>query len=392
MDRRLYVLYFTIFVDLVGFGIFIPVMPLYARELNASESLVGDIGALFSLMMFIATPFCGAASDRYGRKPVIMAAVAISAVSYALFAHATSILLLAISRMLTGVGSGNITAAQAYITDITRPEQRPKAMGMVGAAFGLGFIFGPPMGSFLYQHFGVEWVGYAGVLFCLANLVAVAFLPESHTQRDTSTKLRIKPISGTFRALKDTRFRDLYIISFIFISAMSMMQMTIPFFWTDDYGLDKEQIGWMFAVVGVASAVVQGFLIGWLQRIFGEPNLLMAGSILMAAGLALIAFIPPALFLPLSLLSIALLALGTGCLNPTILSRLSHKAKQHEQGLVLGTNQSFGSLARIAGPALAGRLYEVSHGLPYITAAFIMLGALWYVRGSLGSAKRQRLL
>lgn len=381
MDRRLYVLYFTIFIDLVGFGVFIPVMPLYARELQASEALVGDIGALFSLMMFIFTPFWGAVSDRIGRKPVILIAVALSAVSYVLFAHATSITLLVISRMLTGVGAGNITAAQAYITDITKPEQRSKAMGMVGAAFGLGFIFGPPMGSFLYQHLGVEWVGYAGAIFCLANLIAVAFLPESLKEKIPGTKLHIKPVSGTFRALKDGRFRDLYIISFIFIGAMSMMQMTVPFFWTDDYGLDKEQIGWMFAAVGVSSAIVQGGMIGWLQRFFGENNLLIAGSILLGIGLAMIAFIPPSLFLPLSIVSIALMALGNGCLNPTILSQLSRNAEQREQGMVLGTNQSFGSLARIVGPALGGRLYELHHGMPYITAGLIMLGALYYVHG-----------
>lgn len=381
MDRRLYVLYFTIFIDLVGFGIFIPVMPLYARELQASESLVGDIGALFSLMMFIFTPFWGAVSDRIGRKPVILIAVGISAVSYLIFAQATSITLLVISRMLTGVGAGNITAAQAYITDITRPEQRAKAMGMVGAAFGLGFIFGPPMGSFLYQHLGVEWVGYAGAIFCVVNLIAVLFLPESLQEKITDTKLRLKPITGTFRALKDARFRDLYIISFIYIGAMSIMQVTVPFFWTDDYGLTKEEIGWMFALVGVSAAVVQGTMIGLLGRIFGENNLMIAGSILLGIGLAMIAFIPPALFLPLSIVSIALLALGNGCLNPTILAQLSKNAQQREQGMVLGTNQSFGSLARIVGPALGGRLYEVHHGMPYISSGIIMLGGLYYVYG-----------
>jgi len=140
MDRRLVILFITIFIDLMGFGIFVPVVPIYARELHASEALVGDTGALFSLMMFIFTPFWGTLSDRFGRRPVILIALAISALSYVLFAHAMTLSVLIISRMLTGVGSGNITAAQAYITDITPPEGRAKAMGLIGAAFGLGFI------------------------------------------------------------------------------------------------------------------------------------------------------------------------------------------------------------------------------------------------------------
>lgn len=380
MDRRLLILFVTIFIDLMGFGIFIPVVPIYARELNASDALVGDTGALFSLMMFIFTPVWGSLSDRFGRRPIILWALGISAVSYLLFAQANTLFLLIAARMLTGIGSGNITAAQAYITDITPPEGRAKAMGMIGAAFGLGFIFGPPMGSFIYMHFGVEWVGYIAAIICLLNMVAVwFFLPESLQQKVMDRAIRIKPITGAIKALKEERFRDLYLISFIFITAFSMMQMTIALFWTDDYGLNKEQIGWMFAAVGLASAIVQGGMIGWLQRTFGERQLMVYGCISLSAGLSLIAFIPESYFLPLSILSIILLAFGNGCLNPTILSQLSKNAQQREQGEVLGLNQSFGSLARIAGPALGGRLYEVHHGLPYVTSGLIMLGALYYV-------------
>lgn len=380
MDRRLVILFVTIFIDLVGFGVFVPVVPIYARELDASEALVGDTGALFSLMMFIFTPFWGTLSDRHGRKPVIVIALAISAVSYVLFAHATTLAVLIISRMLTGVGSGNITAAQAYITDITPPENRAKAMGLIGAAFGLGFIFGPPLGSLVYANLGVVWVGYVAAIMCLVNLLAVwFFLPESLKDKVPDRKIAVKPVSGAIKALRETRFRDLYIISFIYITAFSMMQMTVAMLWYDDYGLDKTAIGNMFALVGLGSAIVQGTMIGWLQRTFGERNLLIHGSLMVAVGLAMIAVIPEAWFLPLSVLSIALLSLGNGCLSPTLLSQLSRNAEQHEQGEVMGMNQSFGSLARIAGPALGGRLYEWGHGLPYITAGVIMLGALAYV-------------
>ncbi len=380
MDRRLLILFITIFIDLMGFGIFIPVVPIYARELNASDALVGDTGALFSLMMFIFTPVWGMLSDRHGRRPIILAALGISAISYVMFAHANTLFLLIASRMLTGIGSGNITAAQAYITDITPPEGRAKAMGLIGAAFGLGFIFGPPMGSFIFMHFGIEWVGYIAAIICALNMLAVwAFLPESLQEKVKDRAIRVKPVAGAIRALKQERFRDLFLISFIYITAFSMMQMTIALFWTDDYGLDKEQIGWMFAAVGVASAIVQGGMIGWLQKTFGERKLMIYGCISLALGLGMIAFVPPALFLPLSIVSIALLALGNGCLGPTLLSLLSKNAEQREQGEVLGMNQSFGSLARIVGPAIGGRLYGLHHTLPYISSGVIMLGALYYV-------------
>lgn len=381
MDRRLLILFLTIFIDLMGFGIFIPVIPVYARELQASDALVGDLGALFSLMMFIFTPVWGTLSDRYGRRPVILVAIALSAFSYLLFAHASTLLLLVASRMLTGAGSGNITAAQAYITDITPPEGRAKAMGIIGAAFGLGFIFGPPMGSLIYTRFGVEWVGYLAAAICVLNFWAVwAFLPESIARRDTGRSVRIAPVTGAIRALRDVRFRHLYLISFIFITAFSMMQMTVALLWIDDYHLSEEQIGLMFAGVGLASAIVQGGMIGWLQHTFGEQRLMVYGSLCMAVGLGMIPFIPQDWFVPLSIVSIALLSLGNGCLNPTLLSLLSRNAQQHEQGEVLGTNQSFGSLARIAGPALGGRLYGLAHALPYVTAGAIMIGTLYYIR------------
>ncbi|MCO6483320.1 MAG: MFS transporter [Flavobacteriales bacterium] len=381
MDRRLVILFLTIFIDLMGFGIFIPVIPVYARELHASDALVGDLGALFSLMMFIATPVWGSLSDGHGRRPVIMIAIAISAASYVLFAHSSTLFLLVASRMLTGLGAGNITAAQAYITDITPPEGRAKAMGIIGAAFGLGFIFGPPLGSIIYARFGVEWVGYLAAALCLLNLWAVwAWLPETLARRDAARKVRVKPVTGALRALQDARFRDLYLISFIFITAFSMMQMTVALLWIDDYHLTEKQIGLMFAAVGVASAIVQGGLIGWLQHTFGEQRLMVYGTLCMAVGLGMIPFIPLSLFVPLSIVSIALLALGNGCLSPTILSLLSRNADQREQGEVLGTNQSFGSLARIAGPAMGGRLYSMGHALPYVAAGAIMLAVLYYIR------------
>jgi MFS family permease len=289
------------------------------------------------------------------------------------------------------VGSGNITAAQAYITDITPPEGRAKALGLIGAAFGLGFIFGPPLGSFVFDRLGVEWVGYVAAIMCVFNMVAVwAFLPESLKEKVHGRKIQIKPISSAIKALREPRFRDLFIISFIYITAFSMMQMTIAMFWYDDYALNKTQIGYMFAIVGLGSALVQGTMVGWLQRTFGEKNLMIYGALMIAIGLGMIGFIPVEHFLPLSIVSIALLSLGNGSLSPTLLSQLSRNAEQQEQGEVLGMNQSFGSLSRIVGPALGGRLYEYDHSLPYLVSGVIMLGGLYYVNGYLKAVAKAR--
>lgn len=384
MDRRLVILFLTIFIDLMGFGIFIPVVPFVARDLGASDALVGDTAVVFSVLMYLFGPFWGAVSDRYGRRPVIAIAVAISGVSYLLFTFAHGIVLLFISRMLTGVGSANIAAAQAYITDITPPENRAKSLGLVGAAFGLGFIAGPPLGGVVYHYLGTAWVGYVAAGLCLVNLLGIwLLLPESLHQRDPHAPIRFAPITATVRALRDIRFRDIYLIGFIYIAAFSMMQTAVPLLWKDDYGLTEAQISYMFAAVGLASAIVQGGLLGWLNKRFGERRLVIMGTILVAAGLALTGLVPRAWFIPAAFVPIACLALGNGMLWPSLAAMLTRQADQKEQGQVLGMNQSFGSLGRIAGPFMAGRAYELWHLLPFLGGSAIMLATYFYIRGFL---------
>jgi MFS family permease len=389
MDRRLAVLFITIFIDLVGFGIFIPVVPFVARELGASDALVGDTSVVFSLVMYAFGRFWGAVSDRHGRRPVLALAVGISAVSYLLFSFSTTVWMLLLSRMLTGMGSANIAAAQAYITDITPPERRAKSLGLIGAAFGLGFIFGPPLGGVVYHWYGTQAVGFMAFGLCLVNLLGIwLLLPESLTHRDPHTPIRFAPVSATIRSLRDARFRDMYLIGFIYITAFSMMQTAVPLLWKDDYGLTEAQISWMFAAVGLASVVVQGGLIGWMTRTFGERRLMVGGAVLVAIGLGATGLVPKQHFIPLSFVPIALLALGNGALWPSLATMLTRSATHQEQGKVLGMNQSFGSLGRIAGPFMAGRAYELAHLLPFLGGSLIMAGALIYVRAFLAASAR----
>lgn len=390
MSTRLSILFLTVFIDLLGFGLVIPILPTYAVSLGASSFEVGLVMAVYALMNFIFSPFWGSLSDRVGRRPVIAGTVFITALAFLLLAHATTLWLLFAARMLAGIGSANIAASQAYITDVTPPEGRAKALGLIGAAFGIGFIFGPPMGGLVKEHFGMAAVGYSAMGLSLLNLVLVwLFLPESLREKDTTNKVEIKPVTQAVRALRNERFRDLFLTSFIYITAFSMMQITVALLWEQEYGLSEARIGYMFASMGLSSAIVQGLLVGWLARTFGEQRLMVFGCVVMGLGLLSIPFVPQAYFIPLAFVPIAMLALANGCLMPSITSLLSRNATEREQGQVLGLNQSFGSLARIAGPTIGGSLYGWHYTSPYIGGAVLMSGALVFVLGYQRAARRK---
>lgn len=380
MNSRLAILFLTVFIDLLGFGLVIPILPTYAVQLGASAFQVGMIMAVYALMNFVFSPFWGTLSDRLGRRPVIAGTVLITAMAFLLLANAHSLFLLFAARMLAGVGSANIATSQAYITDVTPPEGRAKALGLIGAAFGIGFIFGPPVGGLIKENYGMDAVGYTAMGLSLFNLLLVLLLlPESLGEKDHTRKLEIKPVTQAIKALRNERFRDLFLTSFIYITAYSMMQITVALLWADHYRLSEAQIGYMFAVIGFSSAIVQGTLIGWLAKTYGEAKLMVFGCILMSFGLLSLPFVPQHLFIPLAVVPIALLALANGCLMPSITSLISRIATDKEQGQVLGLNQSFGSLARIVGPTLGGLLYGWHYTGPYIGGALLMVAALVFV-------------
>ncbi len=380
MRSRLAILYLTVFIDLLGFGLVIPILPTYAVQLGASAFQVGLIAAVYALMNFIFSPFWGTLSDRYGRRPVIAWTVLITAGGFLMLAHAVTIPLLFLARMLSGIGSANIAASQAYITDVTPVDRRAKALGLIGAAFGLGFIFGPPVGGYIKEHFGMMWVGYTAMFLSIIDLVLVYFfLPESLKTRNSAARIQLKPVTQTIRALRRVDLRDLFLTSFFYISAFSMMQITVALLWEEHYGLTEAQIGYMFAFIGFSSAIVQGTLIGTLTRVFGEGRLLIHGAILVCVGLLAIPFVPQEYFIPLALIPMALLALGNGCLMPSIISILSREAAENEQGQVLGMNQSFMSLARVLGPTMGGALYGWHFTSPYLGGAVMMVGVLWLI-------------
>jgi multidrug resistance protein len=372
------VLFVTIFLDLMGFGLIVPILPTLSRNLGAPYWQIGTIAIMFPAMQFLFSSFWGGLSDRLGRRPIMLASIFITALAYVFFAHANTILLLFIARALSGFGAANLSVAQAYISDVTEPANRTKAFGIIGAAFGLGFIFGPPIGGFLKENYGLIYVGYAAAAFSAINLIMAYFLlPESLHEKGVSRKLFPNPFKDVKDAFRTEMTGSLLVINFVYVAAFSMMQVTAALLWEEHYDLSESEVGYTFSYIGFLAVIIQLGLLGWFNKKLGEKRLLVLGNILMFIGLLFMPFVPKWLFIPLELAVLAILSLGNSFLTPTINTLLSNNTGKGDQGKILGTNQSVGSLARVIGPQLGTALYGLAYYLPYVAAALIMLVVAW---------------
>lgn len=372
------VLFVTIFLDLMGFGLIIPILPLYSKSLGAPYWEIGAIAVMFPLMQFLFASFWGGLSDRFGRRPIMLVSIFITVLAYIFFAHSTTILMLFISRALSGFGAANLSVAQAYISDVTKPENRAKSFGILGAAFGLGFIFGPPIGGFVKENYNLEMVGYVAASFSFINLVMAYFLlPESLKEKTYGRKLFPNPFGDVISGFKRELTGSLLFINFVYIAAFSMMQITAALLWEEQYALSEAEVGYMFSYIGVLAVIIQGGLIGWFNKKLGERRLLILGNILMFGGLLMMPFVPVQYFIPLELVAMAIISFGNSFLTPTISTILSKNSSESEQGKILGTNQSVGSMARLVGPLAGTTLYGIAYYLPYVAASTIMLLVAW---------------
>jgi MFS family permease len=378
----LFVLFITIFIDMLGFGIIIPILPIFSKELGAADYQVGLIAMIFPIMNFLFAPLWGTLSDRHGRRPIMLISIFITSIAYFVFSQVTVLWILFFSRLLSGVGSANISVAQAYITDVTSPAERTKSLGFLGAAFGIGFIMGPPLGGWLKSistSGTVDWVGYVACGMCVVNLVMAYFLlPESLKEKKINVPFNFKVVTGIITELKKPMVGQLLWINFIFITAFMLMQISCSLMWKEITLLDEKQIGYVFAFIGVATAVVQGLLVGRMVKAFGETKMLTYGIIFMAVGLAILPLTGKTLFVPVQFIGLALIALANGCLTPSITSLLSKFANQNEVGHVLGVSQSFGSVARAVGMGLSGFLYSVQFAVPFVVGVVLMLTCFWF--------------
>ena len=375
-------------MDLVGFGIVLPLLPLYADRFGASGTQIAVLVLSYSAAQLVLAPIWGRLSDRFGRRPIILVGLVGSAISYVVFAYAGSILALLISRTMAGVGGANIPVAQAYIADITPPEKRAGGMGLIGAAFGLGFIFGPAIGGVLAP-IAPEAPGRAAAGLCAGNaLLALFFLPESLTaeeREERSAAAILVESEGPSKldelkvVVRSPAFMQVLVLSFLFTAAFSAIHPVFPLFAAERFGLEERGVGWLFAFMGTISAIMQGGVVRFLVPRIGERALVRLSSGPFVAGLVLIAFAPD---IPTLLLAILLLAIGFGGTLPSLVSMLSQAAPEALQGGSLGVGQSVGALARILGPLMGGIAWDVA-GLPgpFLAGAVVAaVAALWALR------------
>ena len=363
------IVFFTVFIDLLGFGIIIPLMPFYAETFGATALTVGLLMTSFSLMQFVFAPFWGRLSDRIGRRPVILIGLFGSAVSYLLFGLATSLTLLFVARIAAGIAGANIPTAQAYMADVTTAENRAQGMGLVGAAFGLGFIFGPAIGGFL-SRWGYQAPSFFASALSLANFTAAWFLlPESRPRPDREV-IRRSRFDLLRYALARPALPQLLLVYFIVVTAFASFETTFALYGERRFSFSASTIGYVFAFVGIVLSAIQGFVVGRVVPRVGEQRVVPAAILVLTAGLALV---PLAATVPILLVACGLLAVGMGFHSPSIVALISRRADADTQGGVLGLSQSLASLARVIGPAWGGWLYD-RYGMvtPYVSAAGLM--------------------
>jgi multidrug resistance protein len=359
----------------------IPILPNYAKELGGSAMWTGIVVGIYALCSFIATPIWGNLSDRYGRRPLLLYTIVFSTVAYFMFSFATTIWLLLLCRAIAGLGSGNISVAQAYISDVSSPEKRTKMMGMIGAAFGMGFILGPPIGGFIAGELGFAWLGYITAMLCAINFIlAYLFLEESLVEKKTK-KLQIIPIDLYKQSFSIKQRAFIFIYNFFFVSAFSMFQITATLLWEDKYGYNEKQRGYLFMFIGLCNAIVQAGLISVFKKYLSEKKLVIIGSVTMGLCILSIPFMSKNLFIPYQLLALAVMTIANGGIGPSLLTTLSLTGESNEQGALMGIFQSMGSLARLAGPVIGSLLYAYDIHAPYICAFAIMLFILFLVNG-----------
>lgn len=371
---QLLLIFLTVFIDLMGFGLVIPVLPTYAKDLNASDTTVGLLIASYSVMQFFFTPFWGRLSDRIGRRPVLLISLVSSALGYLIWGFAGSIPMLFLSRIVAGFGNANIAVAQAYITDITNEENRARGMGLVGAAFGLGFVLGPALGAAFASH-SLQLVGFIAAAFSILDLVLTFFLLPEPAHRGTFGKDRYGFGSDFYmKTLTDKRLTISFLIFFLSTFAFANMEATLVLLTAREFQWKGHENSLMFVYIGIWIVLVQGGMIRRLVKKHSEKSLITVGSVLVTLGL----FLTPAMANVYVLgLALTLLAVGSGINNPCNQSIISKLAPAETVGGVLGLGQSLSTLGRILGPVVGCLLFEkLGYASPYVAGGLCMIAVV----------------
>ena len=360
------VLFLTIFVSLIGFGIIIPLLPFYAQTFGAKPTTIGLLFASFSLAQFIAAPVLGELSDRWGRRPVLIFSLLGTVLSFALLALAHTLTMLFVARIIDGLSGGNITAARAYIADVTPPEERARRYGLIGAAFGLGFILGPALGAAFAHISYTAPIWAAVVLSAAAAALAFVWLPEPERHQENNAPV-------WWRAIGDLISRPglgvLLGVDLLYWSTFAVYQTTFALFGQRRFGWDATHIGYILATFGLLGVLIQVRVVGPVTRRFGDKGTLICGLVCATAGLAIGAM---AHSVPIFVVGLIPAALGMGLCNPTLISLISRSVGANEQGLVQGAAGSLESLGRTVGPVWGNAVLErFGEGTAYGAAALV---------------------
>ena len=386
-DRRMWIIFLIIFINMLGFGIILPLLPYYVESFGAGPITIGLLAAAYSLFQLLSAPILGELSDKFGRRPILLFSVGGTALSFGLLGIANSIPLLFLSRIIDGASGGNISTAQAYIADITSKENRTEGMGMMMAAFSLGFILGPALGGLLSVYGYAVPALVAGAIALIATILTYFFLPES-IKVNEATMATVKKRKKFFNfqdfrdALTHPEVGLFLTISFMMMFAFSLMQGTFALFSEHSLHLTAKDNGYIFAYLGFIGIVMQMFLLKRILKWIPERKAIVISIICMAVALGMIAF---STNMSLLFLAVTLLAFGNSVSGPVLAGLVSKKTPDNEQGNIMGVNQSIGSIARLVGPILGTFMYsQLGMRAPYLIAtAVLSITALFSVKNLL---------
>ncbi len=389
----MFTLFIIVFLDLIGFGMIIPVFPFYAERTGVDPASVIFFLGLYSLGQLVGSPIWGSLSDRIGRRPVLLITLLGNAAASVMLAFADSGFTLGLSRVAAGLAAGNVATAYAYATDVTTDATRPKALGLLGSAFGLGFIAGPALGGLLAGNDaagdGLVRVAWgAAVMSLFAFVLTLIRLPESLSPETRQTS-RTRPRPKLAEYFTRDGLRQVLVTTIVVIAAVAMLQSTLALWAAEDLGMGPRTLGWVYMFVGIVSVIVQVWLTGPLTKRFGAYTLAQAGIVLAGVGMFAVPF--STTLAPL-LVALGVFGVGSAILNPTFGNLVAGLAGPHERGAALGAYQSAASLGRVIGPFTASGIALVSNlSWPFWIGAGVSLGGIGLVRSAGQQAESKRV-
>lgn len=371
MDKKTFVLLLVVFIDLIGFGMVIPILPILVEHIGGGTLLVGAIISIFSLFQFIASPILGRLSDKYGRRPILIASSFLNSISYFFIFFSQQVWILVLARILAGVGSANVSVAQAYIADTSTAHERTRKLGFIGAAFGLGFIVGPILGGIISSKFSIQAAFLLPAILSLINTgLMFLILPESNMILQKHIKIELFNLKITREVLKPKNIAFLLMLFFFVNFALSLIIGVFSLLGQARFGWNEAQNGYFFGLIGISSFATQGFLISFMVKKINEIGMIKMGLILFSISITVMGFSP---WVWLTIITGLVTPFAVSLMMINTQSLISIESKSEEQGIVMGVAQSFGALGRVFGPLAGGTLALINLSVPFLVSGVMTI-------------------